>query len=390
MSEQPYSPPPGGWRTFLIVWVTQSLSVFGSALTFFAITIWLTQTRYPRPDQQAELAFALSAVSIAFGLATVFGGLVAGAWADRHDRRLIMIATDLISGLLSLAVLALMVSGTLNLWLLLLLVLSLSTSGAFHAAAFDTSYAMLVPEELLPRANGMMQTIWSLSGIFSPPLAAGIISLPALARQGLIPGQLGAALAGLTDGAPLAIGVDMFTFFMSAITLLFLSIPSPKRGDVAAGAPAKSFLADVREGVLYIWHRRALLWLLGTFTVANFALSPTEVLEPLALKFEPLLVELRARLRLRRLRVLLGLLRGGLVGVALRLHRLRLRSRLVGLGLEQLFRALPIDRRVVFAADCVGLDDHLALFGRERADAGRRRLDEHPLNRFGRAIGLEQ
>jgi DHA3 family macrolide efflux protein-like MFS transporter len=144
LSEQAYAPPRNGWRTFLIVWATQSISVFGSALTFFAITIWLTQTRYPRSDQQAELAFALSAVSIAFGLATVFGGLVAGAWADRHDRRLIMIATDLISGLLSLAVLVLMVSGTLGLWPLLLLVLSLSTSGAFHAAAFDTSYAMLV------------------------------------------------------------------------------------------------------------------------------------------------------------------------------------------------------------------------------------------------------
>src|SRR5262245_16631669 len=143
MSEQPYIPPPHGWRTFLIVWVTQSLSVFGSALTFFAITIWLTQTRYPRPDQQAELAFALSAVSIAFGLATVVGALIGGPWADRHDRRLIMMATDLISGVLSLAVLVLMVSGTLNLWLLVLLVLSISTSSAFHGAAFDTSYAML-------------------------------------------------------------------------------------------------------------------------------------------------------------------------------------------------------------------------------------------------------
>src|SRR5262245_61102888 len=158
MLERPYI-PPDGWRTFLIVWVTQSISVFGSALTFFAITIWLTQTRYPRSDQQADLAFALAAVSIAFGMATVFGALVGGAWADRHDRRRIMIATDVISGLLNLALLAMIVSGTLDLWLLLLLMLSLSASSAFHGAAFDTSYAMLVPEELLPRANGMMQTI---------------------------------------------------------------------------------------------------------------------------------------------------------------------------------------------------------------------------------------
>lgn len=285
MSEQPYVPPPQGWRTFLIVWVTQSISVFGSALTFFAITIWLTQSRYPRPDQQADLAFALSAVSIAFGLATVVGALIGGPWADRHDRRLIMIATDVINGVLSLVVLILMVSGTLTLWLLVILVLFFSTVSAFHGAAFDTSYAMLVPEELLPRANGMMQTIWSLSGIFSPPLAAVIISLPVLARQGVIPGSLGSVLAGFTDGSPLAIGLDVLTFFVSAATLLFLHIPSPKHSDVAAGTPAKTLLADVREGLLYIWHRRALLWLLSSFTVANFALSPTEVLEPLTLKF---------------------------------------------------------------------------------------------------------
>lgn len=44
----PYQPPPNGWRTFLIVWATQSISVFGSDLTFFALSIWLTQTLYPR------------------------------------------------------------------------------------------------------------------------------------------------------------------------------------------------------------------------------------------------------------------------------------------------------------------------------------------------------
>ena len=39
-----YQPPPNGWRTFLIIWGTQSASVFGSAMTLFAMNIWLTQT----------------------------------------------------------------------------------------------------------------------------------------------------------------------------------------------------------------------------------------------------------------------------------------------------------------------------------------------------------
>lgn len=53
-----YETPPNGFRTFVIIWISQTVSVFGSAPTFFAITIWLTQTLYPRPEQKPQLAFA--------------------------------------------------------------------------------------------------------------------------------------------------------------------------------------------------------------------------------------------------------------------------------------------------------------------------------------------
>jgi len=67
-SDSTFQPPPNGWRTFLITWFTQSISVFGSELTFFALSVWLMQTLYPRPDQKAELAVALSAVSLSFAI----------------------------------------------------------------------------------------------------------------------------------------------------------------------------------------------------------------------------------------------------------------------------------------------------------------------------------
>jgi len=282
-----YEPPPNGFRTFLIVWVTQSISVFGSALTFFAVTIWLTQVLYPDPAQKPELAAALAAISLAFALPTLFIAPIAGAWADRHDRKRIMITADTANGSLSLVLMTLMATGSLQLWMLLLIMVLMAIASAFHGAAFDTSYSMLVPEKQLPRANGMMQTMWSLSGILSPAIAAGIISLPALARQGLVPFGAGAALGELQDGTPLAITVDAITFFVGAATLLFLHIPSPIRTDLQKDGtgPRKSLWADVREGALYIWHRRPLLWLLGTFTVANFVGAPLEVFMPLLLKF---------------------------------------------------------------------------------------------------------
>ncbi|MBI3762249.1 MAG: MFS transporter [Chloroflexi bacterium] len=281
----PYQAPPKGWRTFLIVWITQSISVIGSALTFFAITIWLTVTLYPTEAQKPQLAWALSALSLSFAVPTVFLAPIAGAFVDRHDRKRTMIAMDVANGFLTLAILLLIAAHRLNIVELIVIGALSASFGTFHSAAFDTSYAMIVPEEKLPRANGMMQTIFSLSGIVAPGLAAALISLPALARQGNLPG-FASPLGQIGDGAVLAIGIDSATFFLAAITPLFLFIPSPKRTDLLTETgEKKSLWADVKEGALYIWHRRSFLWLLGTFTVANFT-SGALVLQPIIVKFQ--------------------------------------------------------------------------------------------------------
>ncbi len=278
-----YEPPPHGFRTFLIAWATQSVSVFGSALTFFGMTIWLTQTLYPSPEQKAELAFALSAVSLSAMLPALITVPIAGAWADRHDRKRTMMLTDSLNGCLSLLLAAMLATHTLQLPTLLLIMCVSSITGTFHASAFDTSYAMIVPDRLLPRANGMMQAMWSLSSVLSPASAATVIALPALARQGLLGGTLSAALGGLQDGVPLAITLDAITFYLAAFALVWLYIPSPRRADVRA---KPSLWGDVAFGARYIWYRRPLLWLLGTFAMANFMLAPIGVFQPLILKFD--------------------------------------------------------------------------------------------------------
>lgn len=278
-----YTPPPHGFRTFIIVWITQSISVMGSALTFFGLNIWLINVLYAAPEQRAELSLALSAVALAFGLPTVFIAPIAGAWADRHDRKRTMFVADLLNALVSLILMVLVMSHQLELWSLVVITVLTACLGAFHGSAFDTSYAMLVPEAQLPRANGMMQTIGALSGLISPAIAAIIIGVPAILRQN------GAAnpFSGLQDGTPLLMGIDAITFLLAALTLLFVSIPSPRRTDLSpeSGLIQKSLWADIRQGALYIWNRRPLLWLLGTFAVANFITGPMGVFFPLLVKF---------------------------------------------------------------------------------------------------------
>jgi len=277
--------PERGFRTFVILWASQSVSVIGSALTFFAVNIWLTQMRYPRLDQKPQLALALSLTTLSYFVPTILAAPIAGAWADRHDRSRTMLSMNLGAGLLSIAFIGLLISGRLEVWMLIGFLLCYGLFGAFHAASFETSYAMLVSSAQLPRAIGMMQSTIALSSVLSPSIAALLIGWPALARTGAVPDLPGAPIARLTDGTAVAVGADALTFLLAAAALLVIHVPSPRRADLTSGAKDKTLWHDIQDGAMFIWHRRPMLWLIGTFAAVNFILGPVTVLQPLIVKF---------------------------------------------------------------------------------------------------------
>jgi MFS family permease len=270
--------PPKGFRTFVIVWATQSLSITGSGMTGFALNIYLAQVLFADASQKAELALALMLLNLGFVIPWVVGAPLAGAFADRHDRRLTMLAADAASAALSLVTVVLMLSAAVQLWMPFVIGVLMAIASAFHFSAYDASCAMLVPDRLLPRANGMIQTVWSFSEILSPALAATIMAIPML-----LPSPL---LAGAAGGTALVMVIDAMTFLISALVLAVVHVPSPRRADLDhSGRIEASIWADVRSGARYIVQRPALLWLLGTFTAANLAGAPFPVLTPLLVKF---------------------------------------------------------------------------------------------------------
>ncbi|SMB89892.1 MFS transporter [Deinococcus hopiensis] len=269
------------WRTFMWLWGSQALSVLGSGVSGFALNIYLTQTRFPHGAQRAELAAALSLTALGWTFAALLGAPLAGALADRLDRRRMMLTCDLLSALTMGAALALVTLGTPPIWGLVSFTATLGLIGAFHGSAFDTGYSALVPKTQLPRANGMMQTVWSLSGLLSPALAALLIGLPALVRSGGGPGWLGR----ISDGVPFAFALDGGSFLLAGLVVWRLSISTPPRADLEAGQPQPSVWADMRFGWTYIFARPPLLHLLGTFAVVNLLLSGTQVLHPLLVRF---------------------------------------------------------------------------------------------------------
>ena len=164
----------------MCLWASQTLSLFGTMVTQFAMNVWLVRDLYPRPEQHRELALGLSVIGIAGFAPLVFMMPVAGAYADRHDRRGILIASNATLALLSAALVTLSLLQGLTLPVAALLLALYATASAFHSAAFDSSYGLFVAPADLARAGGMMQTSQALSQTLAPALAAGLLAIPAL------------------------------------------------------------------------------------------------------------------------------------------------------------------------------------------------------------------
>ncbi|WP_216328789.1 MFS transporter [Deinococcus aestuarii] len=272
--------PASGWRTFLALWGSQSVSRVGGAVAYFALIIYLAQTLYPGEAQKAQLALATGAVFILSTSLAVILAPLTGSLADRHDRRRVMLVCDTLSGVVTLAVAALMLTTVLPLWALLLYVAVTQTLDITHEAAFETSYAMLLPDETLTRANGMMQTTRTLSYLIGPALATLLIGLPALLARG----GGGGWLASLRDGVPFALAVDGLSFLVAAAVLTRLHIPSPPPAESHGGAAA-NVRADTRLGWTYLLRRPPLLHLLIVFAVLNLALAAIPSYQVLLARF---------------------------------------------------------------------------------------------------------
>ncbi|MBI5169421.1 MAG: MFS transporter [Candidatus Eisenbacteria bacterium] len=268
--------PEGGrsFRTFLVLWSTQTLSLFGSFVTQFAINIWLTLERYPRPEQKGELALALTACAVASTLPLVFFMPLAGAFADRHDRRRILFVANVVSAALTAVLLVLHASHLLSLPAAVVLLAGYALAGSFHSAAFDSAYATLVPDAQLGRANGMMQTSFALSQVVAPGIAAVLIGLPALARAGRVP-----LPASLSSGVPFAFAADGLSFAIAAAAVAALRFPPAVRSERGA-----SVWHDTFEGFAWIVKRRPFLWLISFGGLANLTFAPLLLLMPLLVR----------------------------------------------------------------------------------------------------------
>jgi DHA3 family macrolide efflux protein-like MFS transporter len=245
-----------GFRTFLLIWAGQVVSLVGSGLTSFVLGVWVYQST------GSATQFALIAAS-----ATIPGVLLsplAGEVVDRHDRRRVMIAADCGAALSTLVVFALYLNGALEVWHIYAAAAATAVCNTFQGPAYAASIPLLVPREQLGRVNGLVQ-IERAAGIISPALAAALIA---------------------TIGVSGVIMVDFATFLFATGTLLLVRIPRPAATAHGAAASRGSLLARAGYGWRYLRERNGLMWLVVLLGVTNFFIGMASVMvQPLILSF---------------------------------------------------------------------------------------------------------
>lgn len=236
-------------RTFLVIWAGQLMSLIGSGLTGFALSVWMFE--------QTGQATPIALNALFFNLPRVLLSPIAGSVADRYNRRLILILADTGAALSTLAIALILFSGNLQVWHIYLTTAISSSFGAFQEPTYRASITMLVPKAHLARAGGIQQVGFAIQSILTPGIA------------GLL--YLAVGLGGV-------ILVDFVTFFFAIGALLATRIPQPKRssGDEGGGRP--SMWRDASYGWRYLRQRPGLFGLLSYYAVVNFFLSLAGVL----------------------------------------------------------------------------------------------------------------
>ncbi|MEL6501836.1 MAG: MFS transporter, partial [Cyanobacteria bacterium J06623_1] len=159
-------------QTFFIVWVGQVVSLLGTKLTEFALGFWILERTYQDTGTITQFALTILFMYLPKVIISPFAGVV----IDRWNRRSAMIMSDLGTGLVTIAILALVWTDNLAVWHIYLALVASSSLNAFQQPAYTAAIAQLVPPNNLSRANGMVQASFAIAKIASPAIAGLLLN----------------------------------------------------------------------------------------------------------------------------------------------------------------------------------------------------------------------
>jgi DHA3 family macrolide efflux protein-like MFS transporter len=241
-----------GWKKKVAVFlVGQTITTFGSLLVQYALLWHLTLTT------KSGVVLALAAV---FGfLPQAIVSIFAGVWADRVNRKLMIIVSDSTIALATLVLAFFMISGVDDLWLVFLVMAVRSVGAGIQMPAISALIPQIVPSDKLMRVNGINSSVQSSLLIIGPVTAAGIYSTMSLAA---------------------ILFVDVVTAVIGLSLLATIAVPTLSR---AASDDKPSYFTDLREGLKYIFSHDLVRWVMVIYSIVFLLVVAPSNLSPLML-----------------------------------------------------------------------------------------------------------
>jgi len=233
-------------RDFRLLWLGQATSAFGSSLVPVALAFAVIELT----DSPSALALVLSAGLVARVCLLPLGGVV----ADRLPRQRVVVACDALRATTQGIVAALLLTGTAQVWELLVLFALFGAGDAFFSPASTGVVPETVSPDRLQQANSLMGIGRDAARIVGPALAGLIV-------------------AGVGSGV--AFAVDAVTFAVSSASLALLHLAPAVRGGERPG-----LLSDLRGGWREVTARSWVWLMIVKFAVSSLVLAPYFVLGP--------------------------------------------------------------------------------------------------------------
>lgn len=228
-----------GLRSFFILWSTQTVSELGTAMTNFALIIWVYG--------QKENASSITLLTICSFLPTILFRFIAGTIADYWDKKRIMLIADLVAACGTVTVYILYFLSALQIWHLYVINILLSFMNAFQNPASYVATSLLVPKEQYTRVSGLQAFSGSIVNILAPALGSVLLTL---------------------GGIPLVLIVDLISFAIAFLALLFLvKIPDIEHEAVKC---KESFFRNCMTGICFLREHVPLLHMVLFLNIINF------------------------------------------------------------------------------------------------------------------------
>ena len=229
---------------------SQTISLFGSSLVQYAIFWYLTL------ETQSGVIMTLSTI---FGfLPTFFISPFAGVWADRYNRKRLIVLSDGIIALSTLVLVLLFLAGQRSIWILLATSAIRALGAGIQMPAVGAILPQIVPEKELTRINGLNGSIQAVVMLVSPMISGALYQFAPM--EGIF----------LIDIVTAALAI--------AILVFFLKVPTHEK---ASQEQVSNYLQDMKLGFSYIQNHTFITRLFLYFFFFFFMAAPVSFLSPL-------------------------------------------------------------------------------------------------------------